>query len=458
MTSPLLASAIDELARHWPSDAVVSLAVAMPPRDPVALLRAHRSGPVLLWASPDAERDGRRWVFAGVGEAARVDASGQGRIDDARNRGAALLARVVDRAESDLPSVRLFGGVSFRAEPSRAAPWSAFSDASFALPRWLYGSSGESAFLRLTVRQEDLADRSALLAELDAALGALRGAPRVALESATASLVPDEDGAARWASLVGDALARIGARKLDKVVAARCSHLVASQRIDVASALERMGRAYPDCTRFAVQRGASVFLGVTPERLVTLRGFRFEADALAGSARRDEDDDEGALSALLDSDKDRREHAFVVSAIRAALGPICEDLRVPAEPVIRTLRNVHHLWTPIAGVLREPAHALDLVRALHPTPAVCGLPKAEALEWIASHEPTPRGWYAGAVGWFDATGDGSFSVAIRSGVIEERQAWLYAGAGIVEGSDPAREYAETAVKQAPLLSALGVLP
>jgi isochorismate synthase EntC len=103
-------------------------------------------------------------------------------------------------------------------------------------------------------------------------------------------------------------------------------------------------------------------------------------------------------------------------------------------------------------------HVLDLVRALHPTPAVCGTPRDAAIRWIASHEPETRGWYAGAVGWFDAAGDGAFSVAIRSGVLTRQEAWLYAGAGIVEGSDPALEYAEARVKQAPMLTALGFLP
>ncbi len=143
---------------------------------------------------------------------------------------------------------------------------------------------------------------------------------------------------------------------------------------------------------------------------------------------------------------------------RAALEPLASKLRVPAAPVVRTLRNVHHLWTPISATLARPTHVLDLVRALHPTPAVCGTPREAAIRWIAAHEPATRGWYAGAVGWFDAEGDGAFTVAIRSGVLARREAWLYAGAGIVEGSDAALEYAETRVKQAPMLAALGLVP
>src|SRR5207247_1750932 len=107
-----------------------------------------------------------------------------------------------------------------------------------------------------------------------------------------------------------------------------------------------------------------------------------------------------------------------------------------ASPRIRTLKNVHHLWTPVHARLASGVHVLELVRALHPTPAVCGAPRDAALRWIGAHEPLGRGWYTGAVGWFDARGDGAFSVAIRAAVVEEGEAWLYAGAGIVDGSDP----------------------
>ena len=142
----------------------------------------------------------------------------------------------------------------------------------------------------------------------------------------------------------------------------------------------------------------------------------------------------------------------------AALAPVAREIRAPSAPVVRTLRNVHHLWTPIAATLARPMHVLELVRSLHPTPAVCGTPREAAIRWIAAHEPATRGWYAGAVGWFDAAGDGAFSVAIRSGVLAQREAWLYAGAGIVEGSDASLEYAETRLKQTPMLAALGLGP
>ncbi len=146
----------------------------------------------------------------------------------------------------------------------------------------------------------------------------------------------------------------------------------------------------------------------------------------------------------------------MVRAIVEALAPLCESLDHPDEPRIQRLRHVVHLQTPFVGRLREPTHVLELVRRLHPTPAVGGWPAAPALRWIAREEPGSRGWYAGPVGWFDARGDGEFGVALRSGLLRRGEAHLYAGAGIVRGSDAEAEFDETEVKLRTMLDALGI--
>ncbi len=129
---------------------------------------------------------------------------------------------------------------------------------------------------------------------------------------------------------------------------------------------------------------------------------------------------------------------------------------MPAAPVVRALRHVVHLHTPITGTLRHPVHVLELAARLHPTPAVGGTPTRAALDWIAAHETTPRGWYAAPVGWFDGDGDGELAVALRCGVLAGNRAHLWAGAGIVAGSDPDRELAETELKLRAMLGALGI--
>lgn len=446
--------AIEELAGSGAGLVAITVPAPLVPIDRAA--RAPLGSPLLFWDAP-AEGRGPSTALVGFGESARVEGSGEARFDEIRGGAAEVFARLGERCHPDAsfaPPARLFGGVAFRPEPARAAPWSAFRDASFALPRWLYGTDGERAFLRLTARRDEIVGPRTIVDAL-ASLASTRGPlPNgAALEADLTRTSPEV-----WGEMIGDALSRIRAEELTKVVPMALCKVEARGRLDPATALGNVAALYPECARFAFQRGDAVFLGASPERLVQKAGLAVEADALAGSAPRRVAGDARAAAALLESDKDRREHRFVVDAIEGALAPLSREMTVPGAPVVRTLRNVHHLWTPIGATLARPMHVLDLVRLLHPTPAVCGTPREAAIRWIAAHEPATRGWYAGAVGHFDAAGDGAFSVAIRSGLLAGGEAWLYAGAGIVEGSDATMEYAETRTKQAPMLAALGLVP
>jgi isochorismate synthase len=222
--------------------------------------------------------------------------------------------------------------------------------------------------------------------------------------------------------------------------------------------LAELDARHADCVRVLVRPPAGgALVAATPERLVRLEGASVACDALAGSIARsggrhaDSDD-----ATLLASAKDRREHELVVRAIASALHELGADVDAPAEPGVRRLRHVLHLHTPIAATLRAPRHVLELAEALHPTPAVGGTPTRIATDWIAAREVAPRGWYAAPVGWFDLQGNGELAVAIRSGLLVGERAHLWAGAGIVAGSDPDRELAETDLKLRAMLGALGV--
>jgi salicylate biosynthesis isochorismate synthase len=418
---------------------------------PETFLSLGLEGERMLWDTGDA--DG--WAFAGRGAAARVEAWGERRFEDARDAAARIFASLLDLDKgAPVPAMRMFGGLSFQPQGIAPPPWTGFADASFVLPRWTYCVSKDAAFVRVAVPAGELRGVEERLA---AVLHALEAAPeRVSLpppNRARARLIEMERTV--WDQMVEGALRSIRSHELEKVVTARRSAVTLRTAIDLPAALGRMRRLEPTCTRFALEREGGVFLGATPERLAVLRGLRVEVDALAGSIPRR---DRGEEAELLASDKDQREHALVVEGIRAALASFCDDVAAPTTPAVRTLRAVHHLWTPITAVLRAPTHVLDLVAAVHPTPAVCGLPRERARGWIAAHEPVPRGWYASPVGWFDEAGEGQFSVAIRSALVKGTDAWLFAGCGIVEGSDPALEYEETGVKQTTMLATLGVSP
>jgi salicylate biosynthesis isochorismate synthase len=442
------------------------------PRVPVeAFLALPLEGERLLWEDGHPGADG--WAFAGRGAAARVEAWGDARLTDARDAVSRVFAQLALRGEAGAPRPRMFGGVAFQPQGGAAAPWAGFADASFVLPRWTYCVSRDAAFVRVAAHPFELRALEERLGQVIDALAAARVAPSVTPPSAppaapsNASFAVKARGAraeggrivemdrAEWDEVIHDALRAIRRGDLEKVVASRRSAVTLRAPVDLPGALARMRDLEPTCTRFAVEREGTTFLGATPERLTSLRGLCAEVDALAGSIPRRDGEE---IAELFASDKDAREHALVVDGIRAALAPFCASIDVPRPPIVRTLRAVHHLWTPIRASLRAPAHVLDLVAALHPTPAVCGLPRERARAWIAAHESVPRGWYASPVGWLDDAGEGQFAVAIRSALVKGLDAWLFGGAGIVEGSDAALEYRETGVKQTTMLAALGVEP
>ena len=440
------------LARPVAHDALVVLTLDAAAAPLEALLSAPIAGERLLWDSGEAA-----WAFAGVGQACRLVASGPRRTASLMEQAQGVFHRMVERSElhADLPRPRFFGGLAFHPQALHDEPWSAFGDASFVVPRWLYGRRGKRAFLRLALRADELGATTRVNDELSHINAALWSTKRhCGVRAMDITEMPRDT----WDHLVTDALAAIRAGTFEKVVLARRSALRSKVAFDLAQGLTRLRALEPSCVRFAFEEGRTAFFGATPERLVAKHGVLLETEALAGSIARSDDDDDGARECLLASDKDRREHAFVLDGIRSALESMCRHLEVADEPVVRTLRNVHHLATPVRGHLCRPGHILELVDALHPTPAVAGLPRSAACAWIVAKEPCERGWYAGPVGWFDEGGDGAFVVALRSAVVRGLEAWVYAGAGIVEGSNAGHEYAETSLKQATMLSALGGLP
>lgn len=263
------------------------------------------------------------------------------------------------------------------------------------------------------------------------------------------SPVPHE----QWERSVHAAVDRIRAGTVTKVVLARQVEVVANRPIVVPTVLRRLRELYPSCTTFLVDG----FLGASPEVLVARSGTAVRSRPLGGTRPRSGDPavDADQANRLLASDKDRREHAVIVKAVAAALGPACAELDVPSVPAIVQLRNVLHLGTPLEGRLTEPAPTvLELARVLHPTPAVGGFPVAAALELIAELEPNDRGRYAGPVGWVDRHGDGEMVVGIRSAAVDGNRASMWAGVGVVDGSDTADELAETQFKLQALLAAV----
>jgi menaquinone-specific isochorismate synthase len=247
--------------------------------------------------------------------------------------------------------------------------------------------------------------------------------------------------APRHMRAVTAAVERIRAGRLSKVVLARDLLATADAPIDPRILLRRLAARFPTCYTFACDG----LIGATPELLVRRTGGHIESLVLAGTIARDTDDDTTGAS-LFASPKDREEHAYAADMVRAALTPLCRELTAPDEPRLLRLSNLIHLATPITGRLDAGRSLLDVLAALHPTPAVGGTPTDTALELIRELELIDRGRYAGPVGWIDSRGDGEWGIALRCAEIHGNQARLYAGGGIVAGSDPAAELAETQTK------------
>lgn len=264
-----------------------------------------------------------------------------------------------------------------------------------------------------------------------------------------------------YEAAVRQALACFERGELSKVVLARTLALELDAALDLPALMARLMAKNTRGYTYAVPLASSqeVFLGATPELLVRRVGSRVVLNPLAGSAARraDPDDDRAVGQALLQSSKDLQEHAIVIDEIAKVLRPLCRTLDLPAHPALVATDALWHLSTLIEGELIDPdMTSLDLAFALHPTPAVCGYPRQAAFEAIVDLEPFDRGFFAGFVGWMDAAGDGEWAVSLRCAQCGPRHATLSAGAGIVPGSVPERETAETQTKFRTMLSALGL--
>jgi menaquinone-specific isochorismate synthase len=404
-----------------------------------------REPPRTQWATAE----GLEMVASGA--AARVEPGGEDRFETVRERA----ATVFDALAHEGPAVarpRAFGGFSFFPVHEPAPPWEGFPPASFVVPAVQLTRAADRTWLTVTASDESaLEDRLAATRETLAELPAMQptgGPPGVA---ATSHRTPRE----AWTTRVADAVERIRADGLRKVVLATALDVDLETDISPPAVLERLRRTYPECYRFLLQpTEAAGFFGAPPERLVELEGRTVETEALAGSVERgDTPEEDAALAAsLLESDKLQEEQGLVVDAIRDDLAPL-GDVEV-GDQTVRKLTNIQHLQTPITAELSADAHVLSVVAALHPTPAVGGVPREMALELIGETETFERGWYAAPVGWFDGDGDGEFAVGIRSGTAGGDWATLFAGNGIVADSDPDEEWAEIAPKFRPILDEL----
>ena len=401
---------------------------------------------------------------AGYGVAAEWQAAGPERLAELRVRAHRLAAgwRQWDPDETGFSGFSLLG---FAADPGPApgtaqgpGPDAGLPNAILWVPELALVSRGGQAAVILTAPMP--AERRALsarwhgwLARLVPALTATLPEP---LTPAQLQPLGSAPGLRDWRTLVESTLDEIRIGRLAKAVLCRRIRLRGRRAFDLPRLQATLTWLFPACQVVRIARAETSFVAATPERLLRVQAGGVEVDAIAGTAPRSSsaEQDASLTAQLLESEKERREHALVVEAVRAALAPCCRDIRVPRIPQVMQLHNAQHLWSPISARLDTDTDLLDLAERLHPTPATNGEPRRAARDWLRLAEPVARGWFTGAAGVLEPDLSGELWVLLRCAEVTGQEAQLYAGAGIVAGSDPLAEWRETSHKLSAMATAL----
>ena len=413
------------------------------------------SSPRVYWSNAEAPI-----ALAGHGATSVLSSSKPSRFRDIRDQANHLFERTILCGDGHPPQVgpRLIGGFSFRSG-TQDNIWQAFPPAWFVLPTYQLTRYKGQAWLTVNHRISSRISPKDMTTIIQQKCDQLvQHSHEDFVSVSRPSHRTSGTSQLEWERQVFNALDQIQHGILEKVVLARYAQLQAP--ISSLRMLRKLKQSYASCYRFLFEpQSGHSFYGASPELLVESQGRSIRSVALAGSIRRGLSNDEDTVleNQLLKSDKDNSEHQLVVQAIRKNLAPLVKEIQVPDTPQLLQLRNIQHLKTVLKATTRSEADILAIVEALHPTPAVCGVPSEEAHKLIAQNEPVTRGWYAGPVGWLDPQGNGQFAVALRAAITSGQQTRLYAGAGIMANSDPTQEWEETEWKLRPLLDALASL-
>src|SRR3954468_1084059 len=426
--------------------------------DPAAIVAGSRlaADRWFCWEQPD-----RGFAVAGLGSAIQVVSRGEDRFSDLAER----CTRAMHDRSAEEPDELPAGagpvwatGFAFSPRGGSDPLWSSLPPALATMPEIAVSRGPEGAFLTASIFLEPGTDPDDLLEGAAKRAGSLRTAvltpadPHPSAATRIFGRYPPE----RYEKIVAAAVERIRSTSIEKVVLARELTVEAPAAHDPAALLGALRDLFPSCFCFCFGTPEAAFIGASPELLVRRSGAVAATVALAGTTSRSADPavDDHLGEAMLRSPKVRDEHGIVVRRIERTLRPHSVWVHAEAQPFVVKVGNLQHLATPIRAQLAESHSAIELAGFLHPTPAIGGEPREPALQLIQELEGIDRGWYTGPVGWMDTAEDGEFCVGLRSALVRDREAHLYAGCGIVADSDPVAELQESELKFEALLPLL----
>lgn len=405
------------------------------------------------WASAD-----RDLIFTGAGKV-QILVADENRFAHTEEQWKTLLKKArIDNPYQSVPGTGIvaFGGMAFDPLEERTSLWGGFKQSQFNIPEFMFTNYKNNYYLTMNLLASKSADAGMLADQLQVMgndfLNGEAFAPQdLRIEKET------EIDPMKWKQSVRQATEEIKEEKAEKIVLAREVRLHFNQQANIASVIQKLSETQRTSYVFAFENEGDCFIGATPERLVKVEENILLSTCLAGTAPRGKtvEEDRKIGKHLLMDHKNRQEHEFVVNRIKNGLLKSCENIEIPKEPVLLTLENLQHLYTPVTGQLMEGYTIFNIIEELHPTPALGGTPTKESLAFIREHELLDRGWYGAPIGWVDSNHNGEFAVAIRSGLIQGDEASLFAGCGIVADSEPEMEYEETKIKLLPMLNVLG---
>lgn len=443
---------------------VLSITLPIAGIDPLAALELNPDyDEKFYWAHPEQSIS-----ISAAGMVRELKATGHNRFEEITEQTVKVKQEIqaYTAIQHSMSGPLFLGGYSF-SDHNIGQTWKKFGAARFVLPEWMLVEIGNLHLLTLAIEKEGRAADDIYQEIISKITDFINLAGRLQhseedknFESNILCTLQAPEDRSRWISQVEKAKKLIEEHKFEKIVLARSVAFQSKRELVPTVLAHKLREKYPACYNFLIQRDPqTTFIGASPERLASFNNGVFLTEGLAGSISRGKSavEDASLAHTLLNSQKDREEHRFVVQAIDDNLKPFSKQIERPQQPQIKKLQNVQHLFTPIRASIKEGVEIHELVQQLHPTPAVGGYPRDESVPYIQEIEQIDRGWYSAPVGWFNLKGSGEFAVAIRSALLDQNKAELFAGCGIVADSDPEKEWKETLLKFVPLMDALNQL-